>query len=153
MLRSRSEIFKKIRQSPHKKDDRCRSSKNHRTKSNMAELNIQKHGRSSKIIRQNQTSLQIFKIHRTKSNIARNSMKMHWVRVEFLQSFQVTSDLHQNSTNDDEDGVQNCTFTELSTGIHADEEFYVHHTPNGTRMWCPNVAIVLKPVVGCVYET
>ncbi|XP_035842407.1 uncharacterized protein LOC118489009 [Helianthus annuus] len=54
----------------------------------MAELNSQKHGRSSKIIRQNQTSLQIFKIHRTKSNIARNYMKMHWVRVEFLQSFQ-----------------------------------------------------------------
>ncbi|KAJ0442893.1 hypothetical protein HanIR_Chr16g0814511 [Helianthus annuus] len=24
-----------------------------------------------------------------------------------------TSDLHQNDTNDDEDGVQNCTFTEL----------------------------------------
>ncbi|KAF5806062.1 hypothetical protein HanXRQr2_Chr05g0216961 [Helianthus annuus] len=115
----------------------------------MAELNSQKHGRSSKIIRQNQTLLQILKIHRKKSNIARNSMKMHWVRVEFP-----ASDLHQNGTNDDEDGVQNCTFTELlSTGIHADEKFYVHHTPNGTRMWCPNVPIVLKPVVGCVYET
>ncbi|KAJ0935125.1 putative transcription factor FAR family [Helianthus annuus] len=62
--------------------------------------------------------------------------------------------LNQNSTNDDEDGVQNCTFTQLlSTGIHANEEFYVHHTPNGTRMWCPNVPIVLKPVVGSVYET
>ncbi|XP_022022514.1 protein FAR1-RELATED SEQUENCE 5-like isoform X2 [Helianthus annuus] len=53
------------------------------------------------------------------------------------------SDLHLNGTNDDEDGVQNCTFTELlSTGIQPDEEFYVHHTPNGTRMWCPNVPIV-----------
>ncbi|KAJ0578308.1 hypothetical protein HanIR_Chr05g0245861 [Helianthus annuus] len=63
-------------------------------------------------------------------------------------------DLHQNGTNDDEDGVQNCAFTELpSTGIYADEEFYVHHTPNVTRMWCPNVPIVLKTVVGCVYET
>ncbi|XP_021975531.1 uncharacterized protein LOC110870660 [Helianthus annuus] len=55
------------------------------------------------------------------------------------------SDLHQNGTNDDEDGVQNC--------IQADEEFYVHHTPNGTRMWCPNVPTILRPVVGCVYET
>ncbi|XP_035830049.1 protein FAR1-RELATED SEQUENCE 5-like [Helianthus annuus] len=62
--------------------------------------------------------------------------------------------LNQNATNDDEDGVQNCTFTQLlSTGIHANKEFYVHHTPNGTRMWCPNVPIVLKPVVGSVYET
>ena len=41
----------------------------------------------------------------------------------------------------------------LFLGVHADEEFYVHHTPNGTRMWCPNVPIVLKPVVGSVYET
>ncbi|KAJ0621855.1 putative transcription factor FAR family [Helianthus annuus] len=62
--------------------------------------------------------------------------------------------LNQNGPNDDEDGVQDCTFTQLlSTGVHADEEFYVHHTPNGTRMWCPNVPIVLKPVVGSVYET
>ncbi|XP_022042174.1 protein FAR1-RELATED SEQUENCE 5-like [Helianthus annuus] len=68
--------------------------------------------------------------------------------------------LNQNSTNDDEDGVQNCTFTQLLSteeemceGTHANEEFYVHHTPNGTRMWCPNVPIVLKPVVGSVYET
>ncbi|XP_021972021.2 protein FAR1-RELATED SEQUENCE 5-like [Helianthus annuus] len=61
--------------------------------------------------------------------------------------------LNQNGL-DDEDGVQDCTFTQLlSTGVHADEEFYVHHTPNGTRMWCPNVPIVLKPVVGSVYET
>ncbi|XP_021974744.2 protein FAR1-RELATED SEQUENCE 5-like [Helianthus annuus] len=62
--------------------------------------------------------------------------------------------LNQNGPNNDEDGVQDCTFTQLlSTGVHADEEFYVHHTPNGTRMWCPNVPIVLKPVVGSVYET
>ncbi|XP_022029443.2 protein FAR1-RELATED SEQUENCE 5-like [Helianthus annuus] len=62
--------------------------------------------------------------------------------------------LNQNGLDDDEDGVQDCTFTQLlSTGVHADEEFYVHHTPNGTRMWCPNVPIVLKPVVGSVYET
>ncbi|XP_022002264.2 protein FAR1-RELATED SEQUENCE 5-like [Helianthus annuus] len=62
--------------------------------------------------------------------------------------------LNQNGQNDDEDGVQDCTFTQLlSTGVHADEEFYVHHTPNETRMWCPNVPIVLKPVVGSVYET
>ncbi|KAJ0694346.1 hypothetical protein HanPI659440_Chr15g0607711 [Helianthus annuus] len=61
------------------------------------------------------------------------------------------SDLNQNDINDDEDGVQNCTFTELlSRGIQADEEFYDHHTPNDTRMWCPNVPIVLRPVVGCV---
>ncbi|MFS7935641.1 hypothetical protein Hanom_Chr05g00406001 [Helianthus anomalus] len=38
-------------------------------------------------------------------------------------------------------------------GIQADGEFYVHHIPNGTRIWCPNVPTVLTPVVGCVYET
>ncbi|MFS7905405.1 hypothetical protein Hanom_Chr01g00047271 [Helianthus anomalus] len=44
----------------------------------------------------------------------------------------------------------NCFFY---VGIQADEEFYVHHTPNGTRMWCPNVPTVLRHVVGYVYET
>ncbi|MFS7945856.1 hypothetical protein Hanom_Chr06g00529041 [Helianthus anomalus] len=51
------------------------------------------------------------------------------------------SDLHPNGTNDDDDGIQ------------ADEELYVQHTPNGTRMWCPNVPTILRHVVGCVYET
>ncbi|KAJ0914590.1 hypothetical protein HanPSC8_Chr06g0240311 [Helianthus annuus] len=36
------------------------------------------------------------------------------------------SDLHQNGTNDDEDGVQNCTFTELiSTGQFLSESMNI----------------------------
>ncbi|KAJ0764400.1 hypothetical protein HanPI659440_Chr08g0291751 [Helianthus annuus] len=64
------------------------------------------------------------------------------------------------ASNEDEDAFGESRVvedTELISpefpGIHADEEFYVHYTPNGTRMWCPNIPIVLKPVVGCVYET
>ncbi|MFS7902187.1 hypothetical protein Hanom_Chr01g00008351 [Helianthus anomalus] len=47
-------------------------------------------------------------------------MKMHCLRVGllknlnlFLQSLQ-----NQNATNDDEDGVQNCTFTQLLSTCH-----------------------------------